>query len=112
MAGGSIYAGFTREPYNIKDPHTRVGVLITLVGAAAIIFFIPNPFMGLIISQVLLSIQLPWTIFTQIRLTSTPRVMGKFVNTRASNITLWTVAAVVSGLNVLLLWNYLKPLVK
>ncbi|MHB0936737.1 MAG: Nramp family divalent metal transporter [Armatimonadota bacterium] len=110
MAGGSIFAGIWGDPYNIKDPHTRLGVFLTLLGAAAIIFFIRNPFQGLVISQMLLSVQLPWTIFTQILLTSKRSVMGKFVNTPALNITLWIVAAVVSGLNIMLLWSVLTPM--
>ena len=110
MAGGSIFAGLFNEPFNIKDLHSRMGVLLTLVGAAVIIFFIGNPFLGLIISQVLLSIQLPWTIFAQIRLTSSKQVMGKYANPPMLKITLWIVALVVAALNVLLLWSLAKPL--
>jgi len=110
MAGGSIFAGIWGEPYNVKDSHTRWGVLLTLLGAVAIIFFIRNPFQGLLISQMLLSVQLPWTIITQIMLTSKRSVMGKFANTLALNFTLWSVAVAVSALNVLLLWSVLKPL--
>ena len=37
MAGGSIFAGIFSEPYDIKDSHSRMGVVITLVGAAVAI---------------------------------------------------------------------------
>jgi len=107
MAGGSIYAGIFGEPYQIKDWHSRAGVLLTLFGAVVIIFFISDPFKGLIISQMLLSVQLPWTIFTQIRLTSSRDVMGKYANTPREKLLLWTVAWLVSALNVLLLWSLL-----
>jgi manganese transport protein len=50
----------------------------------------------------LLSMQLPITIVAQIRLTSSPEVMGKYANGPGLKALLWTVAAVVIGLNALL----------
>ena len=70
MAAGSIFAGIYREPYDIKDSHSRWGVLLSLVMALIIIMLVSNPFMGLIYSQMILSIQLPVTIFLQVYLTS------------------------------------------
>ena len=107
MAGGSIFAGIFGEPYDIKDSHTRVGVLLTMLCAVAVIFFISSPFDGLIYSQMLLSIQLPITIFLQIYLTSSKRVMGKFVNKRMDKILLWGIGGVVTGLNVMLLLSFI-----
>ena len=103
MAGASIFAGIFGESYDIKDVHSRIGAAGTLVAATAVIFLIGDPFRGLVVSQMLLSMQLPFTIVTQIRLTSSPTVMGKYANGRALQALLWTVAAVVIGLNVLLL---------
>ena len=77
MAAGSIFAGIYREPYDIKDSHSRWGVLLSLVMALIIIMLVSNPFMGLIYSQMILSIQLPVTIFLQVYLTSSGKVMGK-----------------------------------
>ena len=82
MAGGSIFAGIYAEPYDISDSHTKTGVLITMISAAAVIFFVTDPLKGLIYSQMLLSVQLPVTIFTQIYLTSSKKVMGKYSNSR------------------------------
>jgi len=59
MAGGSIASGISGEPYDIRDNHSRWGVIISLIGALIMIFFIGDPFKGLIYSQVFLSIQLP-----------------------------------------------------
>ena len=70
MAAGSIFAGIFGESYHIKDIHSRIGVLLSLGVALVIIFFIDNPFYGLIISQMILSIQLPFTVFLQVGLTS------------------------------------------
>lgn len=80
MAAGSIFAGIYHEPYDIKDNHSRWGVLISLLLALLIIMIISNPFMGLIYSQMILSIQLPVTIFLQVYLTSSERVMGQYKN--------------------------------
>jgi manganese transport protein len=103
MAGGSIFAGLFGEPYDIKDLHSRMGAAGTLVAATVIVFLVGDPFRGLIVSQMLLSMQLPITVVTQIRLTSSPKVMGKYANGPALKVLLWAVAAVVIGLNALLL---------
>ena len=108
MAGGSIYAGMFGEPFNSSDPHSRVGIGITLVIGTAVIFLVDDPFNGLIISQMLLSVQLPWTIFLQIHLTSSEKVMGKHANDRLGRIMLWCVGAIVVVLNGMLLWSYLE----
>jgi manganese transport protein len=107
MAGGSIFAGMFDEPYNIKDLHSKLGVGITMVTAAVAIFFIRSPFDGLVYSQMFLSIQLPITIFTQIYLTSSKKVMGKYANSLKDKLLLWTFAVVVTGLNLLLLGSYI-----
>jgi manganese transport protein len=103
MAGGSIFAGIFREPLDFTDNHSRVGLLITIVGALLAIFFLKNPFQGILWSQIILSIQLPWTIIALILLTSSAKVMGKFVNPAGHKIMLWVTAIIVSGLNVALL---------
>jgi manganese transport protein len=103
MAAGSIFSGMYREPYDIKDNHSRLGVGISLILATLIIFLISNPFHGLIISQMILSIQLPITIFLQVYLTSSAKVMGKYRNKMPTRIILYTIAGVVSVLNIMLL---------
>jgi manganese transport protein len=103
MAGGTIFAGLFGESYNIKDLHSRMGAAGTLVAATVIVFLVGDPFRGLIVSQMLLSMQLPITVVTQVRLTSSPKVMGKYANGPALKVLLWAVAAVVIGLNALLL---------
>jgi manganese transport protein len=107
MAGGSIFAGLFAEPYDISDSHTRAGVLITMVPAALIIFLIASPFDGLIYSQMLLSIQLPVTIFALVYLTSSEKVMGKFANSKRNKILLWGIGLVVTLLNLALLLGWL-----
>lgn len=108
MAGGTIFAGMYSEPYDLKDNHSRIGVAISLLGAFAIILFIGNPFKALIISQMILSIQLPFTIFLQIYLTSSKKVMGKYVNKPYTKIILLIIAGVVTFLNVLLFASFFR----
>jgi len=106
MAGGSIFAGIFGEPYNLQDNHSRLGVLITMVPATLIIFLIASPFDGLIYSQMLLSIQLPITIFTLITLTSSQKVMGTHANGTWLKILLFGIAGIVTYLNAALLLSY------
>jgi manganese transport protein len=55
----------------------------------------------------LLSIQLPITIFTLIHLTSSKKVMGKYANSPLGKVILWAIGLTVTGLNVALLASYL-----
>jgi manganese transport protein len=107
MAGGSIFAGFFGEPFDMKDNHSRLGVLISLIPAVLVIFVISDPFKGLIYSQMLLSIQLPITIFTQIYLTSSRKVMGEYSNSSPLKIYLLLIGGVVTFLNIRLLMSIL-----
>lgn len=107
MAAGSILAGMFKEPYDIKDNHSRLGVAISLITAFSLIMLISNPFNGLIISQMILSIQLPFTIFLQIYLTSSEKVMGRHKNTLLNNIVLISIGATVVVLNIILLVSLL-----
>ena len=106
MAAGTIFAGMYSEPYDIKDNHSRMGVGISLIIAFLIILLISNPFKGLIISQMILSIQLPITIFSQVYLTSSEKVMGKYKNRAFTRFVLYSLGAVVSMLNVALFISF------
>lgn len=107
MAAGTIFAGIFKEPYDIKDNHSRLGVLLSLLLAFAIILLISNPFNGLIISQMILSIQLPITIFLQVKLTSSEKVMGKYKNTLFTKSLIYIIGGVVSILNIMLFISFL-----
>lgn len=105
MAAGTIFAGIYNEPYDVKDVHSRAGILISFVGAFVLLLFIGDAFKALIVSQAVLSLQLPFTMFTQVRLTSSAKVMGAYCNSRFTTVLLYALAALVSGLNVYLLWS-------
>ena len=106
MAAGTIFAGMFREPYDRKDPHSRFGVAFSLVAAFVVIIVISDPFKGLIYSQMALSIQLPFTVFLQVRLTSSEKVMGKFRNSRSTKWLLYAIGALVTWLNVMLFVSF------
>jgi manganese transport protein len=108
MAAGSIFSGMFKEPYDIRDNHSRLGVALSLLLALGIIFIITDPFQGLILSQMFLSIQLPFTVFTQVYLTSSEKVMGEFRNSTFSKIILYLVGGFVAVLNVILLVSFIK----
>ena len=105
MAGASIFAGIVGEGYDIKDFHTRLGLILTYIPALIPMLFISDPFYALLMSQMLLSVQLPFTIFLQLYLTSSVKVMGAYANTKKMNITLWTIAIIVTLLNFYLLYE-------
>jgi manganese transport protein len=108
MAAGSISAGIFGEPYHIKDIHSALGVVVSLVFAMLLILVIGNPFQGLIYSQMLLSIQLPITIFLQIYLTSSKKVMKNRANGPLLKISLVIIGVIVSLLNVVLFIGFLS----
>lgn len=103
MAGGSIFAGIFKESYNIKDKHTRAGIFISLITALVVIFLVKDSFRVLILSQMILSIQLPITVFTQVYLTSSKRVMKGYANEKFSKAILIFLAIIITVLNVKLL---------
>jgi len=107
MAGGSVFAGIFIEPFDINDPHSRVGLTITLVGALAVIMLLSNPFQGILWSQIVLSLQLPLTIIPLILLTSSKKVMGTYANRRFGATILWIVGLIVIFLNLALLKDIL-----
>ena len=108
MAAGSIFSGIFSEPYDIKDNHSRLGITISFMVALLIIFVISNPFNGLIYSQMILSVQLPITIFVQVWLTSSEKVMGKYKNSKFYAISLYFVGAIVTALNIALFISFLN----
>jgi len=108
LAGGSIFSGIFEEPFDVKDSHSRTGIILTLVCALLAIFFISDAFKALILSQVVLSMQLPITIFTLLFLTSSKKVMGGFVNTRLNIAINWMIGIIVTFLNITLLWKIAK----
>lgn len=60
------------------------------------------------ISQMILSIQLPITVFLQVYLTSSKKVMGKYRNSKLLQILLYAIAGIVTVLNIMLLISVIR----
>jgi manganese transport protein len=59
----------------------------------------------LILSQVILSLQLPFAVFPLVSFTSNKHKMGVFVAPRWVQVLAWTIAVIIAGLNVWLLYQ-------
>nr|WP_321466123.1 divalent metal cation transporter [uncultured Desulfobulbus sp.] len=99
ISGGSVFAGMFNEPYDIQDSHSRLGIFIVLVGGFGLLLLVNDAFKALLVSQMVLSVQLPLTVCMQVSLTSSITIMGKHANPRSTKLLLGAIAAVVSGLN-------------
>ncbi|ODQ88082.1 divalent metal cation transporter [Mycolicibacterium flavescens] len=78
--------------------------LITLLPALVILAIGVDPSRALVLSQVVLSFGIPFALIPLIRLTSDRALMGDDTNHRATTIAGWGVAALISALNVLLIY--------
>lgn len=105
MAAGSIFAGMFSESYNSRDPHSVVGIAISYGVSLLVILFIGDPFKGLLVSQMVLSLQLPFTVFLQVSLTSSKKVMGQYANRRWNTVLLYGLAVIVTVLNIWLFFD-------
>lgn len=103
MAAGTVSAGMAGEPYDIHDRHSSLGVVGCFAGALVALLLVDDPYDGLLWSQALLSLQLPITVFAQIWLTSSPRVMGRYANGPVLKAALALIGLVVTALNAVLL---------
>ncbi len=63
----------------------------------------------LVVSQVVLSMQLPFAIFPLMMLTSDRARMGAFANSRGVQVVGYAICSVIAALNVYLLWSLLGP---
>lgn len=108
MAGGSITAGIFGEPYDIKDRHSKAGVVATIALGALGVLFVSDPFKGLVYSQMALSIQLPLSVGLLIYLTSRKKIMGVYANSAALNIVHLLIFALITALNVRLFITFIS----
>lgn len=102
MAGGTIYSGMYGKNYNIAQKETRIGVIITSFGALLVIFLVKDILKALIYSQAVLCFQLSFTIAAQLYLTSSEKVMGKYKNKTLTNVSIFIIGIIMTGLNLYL----------
>jgi len=77
--------------------------LVTLVPALVILALGVNPTWALVLSQVLLSLGIPFALAPLVRLSSDTTVMGRFANTLVLRVLAWTVVALIVALNLVLI---------
>lgn len=100
LAGQVVLQGFLG-----KHVEMWVWRLITMVPALIVIALNISSVEVLVISQVVLSLQLPFTMATVVLLTRRQDLMGAFVNTRLTNVVNVLIALIVTVLNVILLYS-------
>ena len=77
--------------------------IITVIPALVVLALGAEPSGALVVSQVLLSLGIPFALIPLVRLTSSPAVMGEHVNPRGLTAAAWVVASIVVALNLALL---------
>jgi manganese transport protein len=76
---------------------------VTIVPSLAIIFSGADPTRSLVVSQVILSLALPFAVVPLVIFTSRRAIMGELVNRRLTTVAAAVVAGLVIALNLLLL---------
>jgi manganese transport protein len=79
--------------------------LVTMLPALVVAAIGLNPSRVLVLSQVVLSFGIPFALIPLVWFTSRRHLMGPLVNRRLTTAVAVAVAAVISGLNVFLLWQ-------
>lgn len=106
MAGQIVMEGFIdlRIPAWLRRLITRG---IAILPAVGVIFLLGSDQIGklLILSQVVLSLQLPFAVVPLVMFTADKRKMGEFVSPRWLTVLATIIAAVVILLNVKLLYD-------
>ncbi len=103
MAAGTISAGMFGEEYDIHDRHSSAGIILCFAAATVACLLVQDSFQGLLVSQACLSLQLPITVFLQIYLTSSPKVMGRYANSTPLKVLLLAIGIFVTVLDVALM---------
>ncbi|HTU88074.1 MAG TPA: Nramp family divalent metal transporter [Solirubrobacteraceae bacterium] len=99
-AGQVVMAGFT----NFRIP-LMVRRALTMIPALVVLALGVNPTNALVLSQVVLSFGIPFALIPLVILTCRRDVMGAFVNGRVITILAWGCAALITGLNLFLLYQ-------
>jgi manganese transport protein len=106
LAGQIVMEGFINlriRPW-LRRLVTR---LIAIIPAVIVVYIYGERGAGplLILSQVILSLQLPFAVFPLVMFTSDPTKMGRFVNPPWVKALAWSVAVIIGALNVYLLYR-------
>jgi len=102
MAGQIVLEGFLKIKISLW-----LRRLITMIPALVVIALGLNELDVLVLSQVVLSIQLPFTIIPLILFTRKREIMGEHANGKATNTLAYASAALIMGLNILLIYQFM-----
>jgi manganese transport protein len=102
-AGAMIMQGLLRRSYPLL-----LRRLVTLIPALAILAIGVDPSRALVLSQVVLSFGIPFALIPLVRLTSDRGLMGEDANHRITTALGWTVATLITLLNVVLIYLTVK----
>jgi len=103
LAGQVVFEGFL----GIRTRRTallRLGIrLLTMAPAVVAVMLSVPPMTLLVLSQVILSMQLPFSVIPLVAFTSNPELMGELANPPWIRALAWASAGLIVGLNLLLL---------
>lgn len=108
LAGQIVMEGFTdfRWPSWLRRTASRLIAMVPAL-AAVLVYGEDGATKLLIFSQVVLSLQLPFAVYPLVRLTSSSKWMGAFVNRRLTVVVAWLLTATIIALNGVLIWSLL-----
>ena len=105
MAEVNVITGFLGKPENPRTLLYKISVFITAVPSFLIIVLTMDTFRILIFSQVVLSVQLPFTLIPLLILCRDKGLMGPFRSKRLEFVAAVIISAVVIILNIYLLYS-------
>jgi manganese transport protein len=98
LAGQVVMQGFIRRQIPIFARRAITAAPALVVALAGV-----DPTHALVLSQVVLSFGIPFALVPLVLFTSNRKVMGGLVNNRRTTVAAWSIATLISGLNVFLL---------
>jgi len=103
LAGQVVFMGFLDLP-RVNPVVIRLGTrLLTIIPAVVAILLTARPLSLLVLSQVVLSMQLPFSLIPLVHFTSDPDLMGELVNSPWLKILAWLTVGFIVVLNLVLL---------
>lgn len=108
LAGQIVMEGFVnlRVPPWLRRAVTRMLAIVPAVIVAAL-YGSEGTTRLLVLSQVILSLQLPFAVVPLVKFTSDRKLMGSFANPHWLKLAAWTISAIIITLNLKLLLDFL-----
>ncbi|HQG54171.1 MAG TPA: Nramp family divalent metal transporter [Thermoleophilia bacterium] len=104
LAEANVVTGYLGLPEDPRSAAYRIGLVATSIPAMVVIALATDPYQTLIVSQVVLSVQLPFTMLPLLWLVRSRRVMGEERTGPVQTVTGLVLAGIIIGLNVFMLY--------